>query len=186
MASYPSQPAISPNYLQNGQNQSLPPLQPHNPAMFMYASHPHTSVVGYAPPPQPSGRGSYQQQQSYATSSAMMPQASVSASQPQPIAPATSPGGRVPPNLQPVPAGGVMPESGLASPYAQDPTMSQRSIIHQENDQPHHVVGSQGRSGILPSAPGKPAAPAHSTAAANAQIPQKDADGKFVRINQPC
>lgn len=91
-ASYPSHSAISPHHLQNGQNQTLPPLQPHNPAMSMYASHPHTprtpatpntpaSMGGYAPPPpQPSGRGSYpmmhnpyQHQQSYATSSAMMP-----------------------------------------------------------------------------------------------------------------
>lgn len=204
-ASYPSHSAISPHHLQNGQNQTLPPLQPHNPAMSMYASHPHTprtpatpntpaSMGGYAPPPpQPSGRGSYpmmhnpyQHQQSYATSSAMMPQASVSASHPQPIAPAPSPGGRVPPVLRPMPAGGVMPQSGLASPYAQSPMMSQPSILHQENDQPTHVVGSQGRRGILPSAPGRPAAPAPGTAAAKAQIPQKDADGKFVRITRPC
>ncbi|ROW09637.1 hypothetical protein VMCG_02677 [Cytospora schulzeri] len=166
--------------------------------MSMYASHPHTprtpatpntpnSMGSYAPPPsQPGGRGSYpmmhyqQPQQSYATSSAMMPQSSVSASHPQPIAPAPSPGGRVPPVLRPMPAGGVMPQSGLASPYAQSPMMAQPSIL-QENDQPTHVVGSQGRRGILPSAPGRPAAPAPGTAAAKAQVPQKDADGKF-----PC
>lgn len=197
-ASYPSPSAISPHHLQNGQNQTLPPLQHHSSAMSMYASHPHTprtpatpntpnSMGGYAPPPpQPAGRGSYpmmhyqQPPQSYPTSSAMMPQTSVAAAHPQPIAPAPSPGGRVPPVLRPMPAGGVMPQSGLASPYAQSPMMAQPSIL-QENDQPTHVVGSQGRRGILPSAPGRPAAPAPGSAAAKAQIPQKDADGKF-----PC
>lgn len=50
----------------------------------------------------------------------------------------------------------------------------------QEMEQPTHVVGSQGRRGILPSAPGRPAASATS-AGKNAMIPAKDADGKF-----PC
>ncbi|KAJ4414621.1 hypothetical protein N0V82_007804 [Gnomoniopsis sp. IMI 355080] len=144
----------------------------------------------YAPPPsqQNGGRPTYpmmhnpyqQHQQSYATSSAMMPQSSVSSAHPQPIAPAPSPGGRVPPVLRPMPAGGVMPQSGLNSPYAQSPMMGQPSLL-QESDQPTHVVGSQGRRGILPSAPGRPAPPAPGSAAAKAQVPQKDADGKF-----PC
>lgn len=201
-ASYPSPSTISPtNHLQNGQNQTLPSLH-HNPAMSMYASHPHTprtpatpntpnSMGSYAPPPSqqnaprptyPMMHNPYQPQQSYATSSAMMPQTSVSSAHPhpQPIAPAPSPGGRVPPVLRPMPAGGVMPQSGLASPYAQSPMMGQPSLL-QESEQPTHVVGSQGRRGILPSAPGRPAPPAPGSAAAKAQIPQKDADGKF-----PC
>lgn len=206
-ASYPSPANISPtnhlqngSHLQNGQHQTLPSLH-HNPAMSMYASHPHTprtpatpntpnSMGSYAPPPaqQNAGRPSYpmmhnpyqQHQQSYATSSAMMPQSSVSSAHPQPIAPAPSPGGRVPPVLRPMPAGGVMPQSGLNSPYAQSPMMGQPSLL-QESDQPTHVVGSQGRRGILPSAPGRPAPPAPGSAAAKAQVPQKDADGKF-----PC
>jgi len=45
---------------------------------------------------------------------------------------------------------------------------------------PTHVVGSQGRRGILPSAPGRPAVSATGTGK-NALIPAKDADGKF-----PC
>lgn len=201
-ASYPSPSTISPtNHLQNGQNQTLPSLH-HNPAMSMYASHPHTprtpatpntpnSMGSYAPPPSqqnaprptyPMMHNPYQPQQSYATSSAMMPQTSVTSAHPhpQPIAPAPSPGGRVPPVLRPMPAGGVMPQSGLASPYAQSPMMGQPSLL-QESEQPTHVVGSQGRRGILPSAPGRPAPPAPGSAAAKAQIPQKDADGKF-----PC
>ncbi|PMB65144.1 Zinc finger and BTB domain-containing protein 8A [Beauveria bassiana] len=43
---------------------------------------------------------------------------------------------------------------------------------------PTYVIGSQGRRGILPSAPGWPAAP---VAAKNTAIPVKDADGRF-----PC
>lgn len=43
---------------------------------------------------------------------------------------------------------------------------------------PTYVIGSQGRRGILPSAPGRPAAP---VAAKNTAIPVKDADGRF-----PC
>lgn len=199
-ASYPSPSTISPtNHLQSGQHQTLPSLH-HNPAMSMYASHPHTprtpatpntpnSMGSYAPPPsqQNAGRPPYpmmhnpyqQHQQSYAPSS-MMPQSSGSSAHPQPIAPAPSPGGRVPPVLRPMPAGGVMPQSGLNSPYAQSPMMGQPSLM-QESDQPTHVVGSQGRRGILPSAPGRPAPPAPGSAAAKAQVPQKDADGKF-----PC
>lgn len=202
-ASYPSPSAISPHHLQQGQPHTLPPLQPHNPGMqSIYASHPHTprtpatpntpgsNMGSYPPPPtQNAGRGSYQMMsnnpyqqphQSYATSSGMLPQTSMATSHPQPIAPAPSPGGRVPPVLRPMPAGGVMPQPGMASPYAQSPLMPQPSIL-QDSEQPTHVVGSQGRRGILPSAPGRPAAPAAGTASAKNQIPQKDADGKF-----PC
>lgn len=45
---------------------------------------------------------------------------------------------------------------------------------------PTHVVGFQGRRGILPSAPGRPQAPAAGSLAAKS-LPQKDADRKF-----PC
>ncbi|KAI1839301.1 hypothetical protein JX266_014488, partial [Neoarthrinium moseri] len=57
----------------------------------------------------------------------------------------------------------------------------QQSILQQEADQPTHVVGSQGRRGILPSAPGRPAAPTGPGAGKSTVIPQKVADGKF-----PC
>ncbi|CAD0056108.1 unnamed protein product [Aureobasidium pullulans] len=65
--------------------------------------------------------------------------------------------------------------SGLvgAQPYMQN-----------HESEPTHVVGSQGRRGILPSAPGRAAAPAPGTTAAastKSMIPAKDADGKF-----PC
>lgn len=97
---------------------------------------------------------------------------------PQPIAPAPAPGSRGPPVLRPMPAGGVMPQPGMSSPYSQSPMMPQNMLP--ETEQPTHVVGSQGRRGILPSAPGRPAPPAAGTVT-KTQIPQKDADGKF-----PC
>ncbi|OTB00090.1 hypothetical protein M426DRAFT_66584 [Hypoxylon sp. CI-4A] len=140
----------------------------------------------YPPPPNPGpARGSYgmmpnqyQPQQGYPTTTSMMPQTSVAASHPQPIAPAPRP-----PVLRPMPAGGVMQQqTGLPSPYSGSPMMPhQQSLLQQESDQPTHVVGSQGRRGILPSAPGRPAAPTGSGASKNTVIPQKDADGKF-----PC
>ncbi|KAK3318361.1 hypothetical protein B0H66DRAFT_602952 [Apodospora peruviana] len=208
-ASYPSPAAISPHQLQQQTSaappQTLPPLQPSHPAMQQtpYASYPHTprtpatpntpgptnNMASYPPPPQQNaGRGAaypmmsnaQYSQQSYPTSSAMLPQTTTAASHPQPIAPApTSGAGRVPPVLRPMPAGGVMPQQGMNSPYTQSQMMPQSSMMPEGADQPTHVVGSQGRRGILPSAPGKPAAPAAGTA--KNQIPQKDADGKF-----PC
>ncbi|KAI1852526.1 hypothetical protein JX265_012985 [Neoarthrinium moseri] len=203
--SYPSPAAISPHQLQNGHlpPHTLPPLQPQNPAMqSIYGSHPHTprtpgtsgpptptnNMSSYPPPPQNNNRGGYQQMmpnpypqshQGYGTSASMMPQSSVAQSHPQPIAPAPA---TRPPVLRPMPAGGVMPQSGLSSPYGQSPLMPhQQSILQQEADQPTHVVGSQGRRGILPSAPGRPAAPTGPGAGKSTVIPQKDADGKF-----PC
>ena len=144
------------------------------------------------PPPQNGGRGGaaygpgmgnnpYSQQQ-YPATSAVMTATTTAASHPQPIAPAPSPGvqvGRAPPVLRPMPASGVIPQPGMNSPYGQSPLMAQQSMLP-EGDQPTHVVGSQGRRGILPSAPGRPAAPAAGTAG-KTPIPQKDADGKF-----PC
>ncbi|KAI1386190.1 uncharacterized protein F4822DRAFT_437867 [Hypoxylon trugodes] len=141
----------------------------------------------YPPPNSGPTRGSYgmmpnqyqPQQQGYPTTTSMMPQTSVAASHPQPIAPA--PAAARPPVLRPMPAGGVMPQTGLPSPYSGSPMMPHQQSLLQESDQPTHVVGSQGRRGILPSAPGRPAAPTGSGASKNTVIPQKDADGKF-----PC
>lgn len=196
---YPSASAISPQQLQHGlPPHTLPPLQPQNPSMQnIYNSHPSTprtssnphtpqpqNMSNY-PPPNQAGRGSwmpnpYPPQQGYGTSQPMMPQTSVAASHPQPIAPAPASGAR-PPVLRPMPAGGVMPQSGLPSPYGGSPMMPHQQSMMQESETPTHVVGSQGRRGILPSAPGRPAAPTGAGASKNTVIPQKDADGKF-----PC
>ncbi|RDA82391.1 hypothetical protein CP532_2664 [Ophiocordyceps camponoti-leonardi (nom. inval.)] len=192
--------------------QTLPPLQPpattnnnnNNNMQPMYGSNPHTprtpgtpntpnsasnSLPSYQNTSQPASRPSvysmaqnpYPPHQAYNTSGAMMPQSTTAASHPQPIAPApAAPGaGRGPPVLRPMPPGGIMPP-GVASPYGANALMQPTSVLR--DMEPTHVVGSQGRRGILPSAPGRPAAPAAGTGAAkSAVIPTKDADGKF-----PC
>lgn len=209
--SYPSSGASTPHSLQPTQlpPHTLPPLQHNNstamqaPPYGSYQQSPRTpatpntpgstSTMGsYPPPPANNGtRGnyaqmmpnnSYQQQshQQYPTTTGMMPQSSAALSHPQPIAPAPQPGNRVPPVLRPMPTSGVMPQTGISSPYGAAPMMQQPNMMP-EGDQPTHVVGSQGRRGILPSAPGRPAAAPAGTTAAKAAIPQKDADGKF-----PC
>ncbi|KAK3190423.1 hypothetical protein K4F52_003444 [Lecanicillium sp. MT-2017a] len=153
-----------------------------NSANNMPPSYPQTSQAGprggmysgmsqhpYPPP-----------HQAYGTSAPMMPQTTTAAAHPQPIAPAPA-GGRGPPVLRPMPPGGLMGQPGVSSPYGPGSLMQPNGVL-QDTEQPTHVVGSQGRRGILPSAPGRPAAPAAGTSAAkNTVIPVKDADGKF-----PC
>lgn len=82
---------------------------------------------------------------SYGTSQPMMTGATMTASHPQLIAPAST--------------------CDLGPPVLR-------------STPPTYVIGSQGRRGILPSVPGRPAAP---VAAKNTAIPVKDADGRF-----PC
>jgi hypothetical protein len=202
-SSYPSPSAIAPHQLQQGSStqHTLPPLQHNNSMQSIYGSHPHTprtpgtpstpqppnNMSNYPPPNPGPGRGQYgmmpnQYQnppQGYPTTTSMMTQASVAASHPQPIAPA--PAAARPPVLRPMPAGGVIPQSGMSSPYGGSPMMGHQPSLLQDAEQPTHVVGSQGRRGILPSAPGRPAAPTGTGASKNTVIPQKDADGKF-----PC
>jgi hypothetical protein len=188
----PSHPTMQQNAYGSYHNSPRTPATPNTPGST-------TNMASYPPPPQGqnAGRGyqmmpgnAYQQpqhhqqethQQPYPATSAMMPQSTTASVHPQPIAPAPSPGGRVPPVLRPMPAAGVMPQPGMNSPYGQSPLMPQPSMMAPEGDQPTHVVGSQGRRGVLPSAPGRPPAPAAGTGNAKPQIPQKDADGKF-----PC
>ena len=187
-------------------SQTLPPLQPNHQLMQQqspYGSYPHTprtatpntpssASTGMAsyppPPPQNGGRGAGYQvmgqnpyPQSYPTTTAVMTTTTAASSHPQPIAPAPSPGVRQqPPVLRPMPASGVIPQPGMNSPYGQNSMIPQQSMVG-EGEQPTHVVGSQGRRGVLPSAPGRPAAPPPGSMTAKQPIPQKDADGKF-----PC
>ncbi|KAI9171198.1 Nicotinate catabolism cluster-specific transcription factor [Paramyrothecium foliicola] len=201
---YPSPTAISPHHLQSGSPlpQTLPPLQPPTSAMQpLYGSHPHTprtpgtpntpnsahNLPAYQQSSQPGSRpGIYSMAQNpypphpgYGTSGAMMPQATTAASHPQPIAPAPA-GSRGPPVLRPMPPGGIMSQSAVNGPYGPNTMLNHPVLTEQEP--PTHVVGSQGRRGILPSAPGRPAAPtAGSGTAKSTVIPVKDADGKF-----PC
>ncbi|KAG5982646.1 hypothetical protein E4U55_001626 [Claviceps digitariae] len=201
---YPSPTAISPNQLQTGSPlpQTLPPLQPPTAAMQpLYGSHPHTprtpgtpntpnsatNLPSYQNTSQPASRPAvysmaqnpYPPNQGYGTSASMMPQATTASSHPQPIAPAPH-GGRAPPVLRPMPPGGIMGQPGVSSPYGHGSLMQPNTVLG-EGDHPTHVVGSQGRRGILPSAPGRPAAPTAGTGAKSNIIPVKDADGKF-----PC
>lgn len=197
---YSSLPGISPHQLQHNANlppHTLPPLQPQHAVMqSLYGSAPHTPRTPATPnTPQSANtmtnypqmgvqsRGyqmmptnSYQPStQQYRTSSSMMPQASTAMSHPQPIAPAPAQA-RLPQTLRPMPPNGLQHmQSSLQSPYGQNNMMEMQ-------EQPTHVVGSQGRRGILPSAPGRPAVTATGTGSTkNAMIPAKDADGKF-----PC
>jgi hypothetical protein len=126
--------------------------------------------------------GNYQQQtQQYRSSSSMLPQSSTAMSHPQPIAPALVQI-QMPQALRPMPPNSLQHlQSVMSSPYGQQNMLSHSSLLD-NMDPPTHVVGSQGRRGILPSAPGRPAVAATGTGSTkNAMIPAKDADGKF-----PC
>ena len=204
MSANNSLPGVSPHQLQHtthlSTNATLPPLQPQHAAMQNdYGSNPHTprtpatpntpgsgNMVGNYPQGQMAQQSRYmmpantypQQQQIYRTSSSMLPQSSTAMTLPQAIAPAPI-GGRMPQPLRPMPANGMHIGPGMATIHRQMNMLSQLPMMLDE--QPTHVVGSQGRRGILPSAPGRPAVTATTGSAKGAAIPQKDADGKF-----PC
>jgi hypothetical protein len=201
-AAYGSLPGISPNQLQQNTGipaHTLPPLQASNSAAAYYGSAPHTPRTPATPntpvsaaamhnysqataqgrnyPLMAANNGlhnNYQQpQQIYRASAPMMPQATTAMSYPQAIAPAPSQN-RMPQALRPMPPNGLQHlQQGMASPYGAN--FTQLPL----DEQPTHVVGSQGRRGILPSAPGKP--PVQPNAGKGTIIPTKDADGKF-----PC
>ncbi|KKA27357.1 hypothetical protein TD95_003209 [Thielaviopsis punctulata] len=105
-----------------------------------------------------------------AYTSSMMSQTTPAISHPQPIAPAPT-NRNVPPSLRPISHQGVL-QPGI--------TYGAGLLPHTlPEGEPTHVVGSQGRRGILPSAPGRPSV--SQMGAKGTIIPQKDADGKF-----PC
>jgi hypothetical protein len=85
------------------------------------------------------------------------------------------------PDLRPMPAGGLN-ETPLSSPHQPRASVSSTRRTNGES-QPTHVVGLQGRRGILPRAAGRPAVvPGESaTGHKSANTPGKDADGKY-----PC
>lgn len=200
---YSSLPGISPQQLQQNSNlpaHTLPPLQASQHAPMqqpMYGSAPHTPRTPATPNTpasansmnfpgqlgQPSrgyqmlANNNYQQPpQGYRAMSNIMPQSSASMSHPQAIAPAPAQS-RLPQTLRPMPPNGLQMQGGMQSPYGQGGMLQLQDM---SVETPTHVVGSQGRRGILPSAPGRPPVSALSTGK-NAMIPAKDADGKF-----PC
>ena len=94
----------------------------------------------------------------------------------QPVYTSTPTQGRLPRDLRP------MPPRGNGKPSLSLGThMNQLNVA--EEPQPTHVVGSQGRRGILPSAAGRPAAVAGANTSGQkaAPTPPKDAEGKY-----PC
>lgn len=76
-----------------------------------------------------------------------------------------------------------MPQSVYNSPVSAYQSYGHSaSMMSGQESEPTHVVGSQGRRGILPSAPGRAAPPSGGAgASAKSLIPAKDAEGKF-----PC
>lgn len=195
-------PGVSPHQLQHNTalaaNHTLPPLQAQqhatmsnnygsNPGTPRTPATPHTPGASNMMNSYPAGQMGQQQQQRYsmpgysqpqqqmyAASRPMAPQSST-AMAPQALAPA--PNGRVQHNIRPMPPNGQHLQNSMSSPYGQG-MMGQPAMMMEE--QPTHVVGSQGRRGILPSAPGRPPVGA-TTGAKGTVVPQKDADGKF-----PC
>lgn len=193
-------------------NQTLPPLhtQAANfgqlPSLYNASgSHPQTPTAVHTPTTSSMGANglhafSQQQQQqqqhqsSPATTGSMLPPSSTympystSQSTLPPASTATSaaqtPAQARLPDLRPLQpqtsynALSTLPSFGASGLVGAQPYMQNHEA------EPTHVVGSQGRRGILPSAPGRAAAPTPGTAAAatsKSMIPAKDADGKF-----PC
>ncbi|KAF2718578.1 hypothetical protein K431DRAFT_127887, partial [Polychaeton citri CBS 116435] len=152
-------------------SQSHTPTTPHTPASSSM-TNPTSNAYSHISPT--------------ATSSAMMPpstygQYSMSSLYPSSTAtamPASTSAGSSLPALRPMPVGGLT--NGLPSMNAGQ--LGQQPAFVQNEEAPTHVVGSQGRRGVLPSAPGRPNPPAAGSGqSTKSMIPQKDADGKF-----PC
>lgn len=202
----PSQPPDNRRSSLSGQatyaaSHTLPPLSAHNyihpyqnecnhqtPLVSRSQVPTSTSQVGNYPysyiphglPPYSGSNGTYiQPQRSFPSSPAFSSQSSAPA---YPLYSASVPTpGRLP-DLRPMPAGGLNEHSSLSAANRQCSAPSLR-LQNGQDAQPTHVVGSQGRRGILPSAVGRPAAVTVGNAGGQkaANVPAKDADGKF-----PC
>lgn len=155
-------------------SQTHTPPTPHTPVTSSMGNG-QTSAYSHVSPASAMGPPSYSQNP-YGMSSSMMYPSSTSTSMP----PSTSSAGGLP-TIRPMPPGGVGgPMGGL--PSLGNPQMGHQPSFMQNEEAPTHVVGSQGRRGILPSAPGRPNAPVSGSGQASKNmIPQKDADGKY-----PC
>ncbi|GAB7363677.1 hypothetical protein MBLNU230_g4246t2 [Neophaeotheca triangularis] len=159
-------------------SQSHTPTTPHTPTTNSIQGHNSNGFPTHMHSPAAGASGSMLPPSSYnpyTMSSSMYP-SSTATSMPS----STSSVGL--PTIRPMPPGGVGAGlGGLPSLTGQIGQLGQQSFMQSE-EAPTHVVGSQGRRGILPSAPGRPNPPAQGTAqSTKSMIPQKDADGKF-----PC
>jgi hypothetical protein len=147
----------------------------HAPDRYNNPSHmgPQSSIGGQPPPtllPQPAHQ--YQQPQNYT------PTSSASVGYPTRIAPAP------PRSTELTPLSTTFgPTDGRNQLWTSAEAMPNLPAESPRDDTRTHVVGSQGRRGILPSAPGRTAVPPENANGSprNTAIPTKDADGKF-----PC
>ena len=155
-----------------------PPPVPSPAPDSRYNQHlpPQTSMAGLPPSaalPQPHNQPPPQQQQQPPQGyQAQQPQRQ---SYPQPLAPA-------PPRSDPLQPGYGPPDNRQQAWSGAEGIPSMSAEVGRDPTRTH-VVGSQGRRGILPSAPGRPPVMpngVNGSPKSNA-VPQKDADGKF-----PC
>ncbi|KAF7505855.1 hypothetical protein GJ744_012477 [Endocarpon pusillum] len=188
------------------------PYQPHLPPIHQHQQQPPTSQGSYLPPSyrqdlprmNSSGpaqlTGRYQQAPQFQpqgvpsgfSSAPLLPQPSHQALNPQGYPPTTTTSQAYQPRIAPAP---VRTEYApmSATPFSQPdnrPSLWSSSesvpnvLTDASREQPTtHVVGSQGRRGILPSAPGRATVTTNGVngASKGAAMPAKDADGKF-----PC
>lgn len=169
---------------------TLPPLSGSVPQYQSYSvglqHQPVTSTASYAPATQvhhasnlpqlaphqvqrpPQQMGAYSQAGPYMNmTQSMLPPASTAMA---PTLPTTTPG-RLP-EIHPRPQDG---STLLAQLQQHMPNQMLVPASNPQDGEPTHVVGQQGRRGILPSAPGRAPGSVRST------VPQKDQDGKY-----PC
>ena len=88
------------------------------------------------------------------------------------------------PDIRSIPLSSINQTPILSTGYESSSSFSvQSSTLNQPESPRSHVVGSQGRRGILPSAAGRPAAATveGSSSAKSSVVPSKGADGKY-----PC
>lgn len=153
------------------------PLQP----SLMTAPHQQASQPGSYPVYAPTANTYYNGQStsfSQASQNQQLHQQSKPSSinaLPQPVYTSAPTQARLPDLLPAPPSGNGRPSLSLGNHISQ--------VDLEEEPQPTHVVGSQGRRGILPSAAGRPAAIAGANTSGQkaAPTPPKDAEGKY-----PC
>ncbi len=188
------------------------PYQPHLPPIHQHQQQPSTSQPSYLPPSyrqdlprmtssgpaQLSGR--YQQAPQFQphgvpsgfSSVPLLPQPSHQVLNPQGYPPTTTTSQAYQPRIAPAPVRSEynpIATTPFSQPNNRPSLWSSSEIVPNvltdtSREQPTtHVVGSQGRRGILPSVPGRAAAATNGVngASKGAVMPTKDADGKF-----PC
>lgn len=164
---------------------SASPGAPHTPSSSSMSSH-NNHAFSHLNSPAPSGSmpppsSSYLPMGSTYASSHPLTHSS-SSTMPNTSAVAGGPGQSRLPDLRPMPQGSFNNSVSPFPSFGAPNNIPQHQYIPNQEPEPTHVVGSQGRRGILPSAPGRAAPPTPGAATSTkSMIPAKDADGKF-----PC